>query len=58
MTYRILLALNAKRAIEADLLAVVAAAVWEFTSGSLVENPHGVGKPLTGLLTGLWSARR
>ena len=36
----------------------VAAAVTEFVTGPLLENPHGVGKPLTRELDGYRSARR
>jgi mRNA interferase RelE/StbE len=36
----------------------VATAVVEFLYGSLADNPHRVGKPLTLGLTGLYSARR
>jgi mRNA-degrading endonuclease RelE of RelBE toxin-antitoxin system len=37
---------------------VIAAAAWAFINGALAENPHRAGKPLTGELTGMWSARR
>lgn len=36
----------------------VAAAVTEFLTGALLDNPHRVGKPLTRELTGYHSARR
>ena len=36
----------------------VAAAVVEFLTGALVENPRRVGKPLRGELAGIHSARR
>jgi mRNA interferase RelE/StbE len=36
----------------------VAAAVTEFLTGSLLDNPHRVGKPLTRELSGYHSARR
>lgn len=36
----------------------VAAAVVEFLTGALVENPHRVGKQLRGDLAGISSARR
>ncbi len=36
----------------------VAAAVVEFVTGPLLENPHRVGHPLQRKLAGLWSARR
>jgi mRNA-degrading endonuclease RelE of RelBE toxin-antitoxin system len=37
---------------------VIAAAARAFINGALAENPHRAGKPLTGELTGMWSARR
>ena len=58
MTYRILIAPPARRALEQDLPESVATAAWEFIQGPLAENPHRVGKALTGRLTGYWSARR
>ncbi len=58
MTYRILLAPTARRALESSLPESIAAAAWEFIRGPLAENPHRVGKPLIGALEGLWSARR
>jgi mRNA interferase RelE/StbE len=36
----------------------IAAAVWEFVSGPLLDNPHRVGKALRFELEGLFSARR
>ncbi|WP_234424055.1 type II toxin-antitoxin system RelE/ParE family toxin [Intrasporangium sp. DVR] len=36
----------------------VAAAVIEFLTGALIQNPHRVGKPLRGELAGIHSARR
>ncbi|MFT4034360.1 MAG: type II toxin-antitoxin system RelE/ParE family toxin [Patulibacter sp.] len=48
----------ARRAIEQDLPEKVAAAAVEFIYGPLAENPHRLGKPLRGPLTGRWSARR
>ncbi len=58
MAYRVLLSKGAQRAIEAGLPESVAAAVWEFLSGPLAENPHRVGRQLRGDLAGYWSARR
>jgi len=58
VTFRVVLAPPARRALEFALPEGVAAAAWEFINGALAENPHRVGKPLTGELTGLWSARR
>ncbi len=47
-----------RRALESPLPESVAAAVLEFIIGALSDNPHRLGKPLTGDLTGKWSARR
>ena len=48
----------AVRAIQAKLPEQVAAAVVEFLTGALVDNPDRVGKPLRGDLAGIHSARR
>lgn len=48
----------ARRAIASRLPESVAAAVIEFCDAALAENPHRVGKPLTGPLTGCHGARR
>jgi mRNA interferase RelE/StbE len=48
----------AVRAIRQQLPETVAAAVIEFVTGPLVENPHRVGIPLRGELAGVYSARR
>ena len=40
------------------LAVAVAAAVTEFLTGPLLDNPHRVGKPLTNELRGYHSARR
>ena len=48
----------AARAIRTGLPEAVATAVVEFLTGSLVENPHRVGKPLRGELAGIYAARR
>ena len=58
MTYRIVLAPPARRALETSLPEAVAAAAWEFITGPLAERPHIVGKPLVGRLSGYWVARR
>jgi mRNA-degrading endonuclease RelE of RelBE toxin-antitoxin system len=58
VAYKIRLAPPAIRALERTLPEQVAAAAWEFINGALAENPQRVGKPLTGELAGLWSARR
>ncbi|MPZ26800.1 MAG: type II toxin-antitoxin system RelE/ParE family toxin [Micromonosporaceae bacterium] len=57
MTYRVEFTSAARRDI-AKLPDRVARAIVEFCSGPLAENPHRVGKPLVGELTGLYSARR
>jgi mRNA interferase RelE/StbE len=48
----------ARRAIVARLPESVAAAVIEFCDSALADNPHRVGKPLTGPLWGCHGARR
>jgi mRNA-degrading endonuclease RelE of RelBE toxin-antitoxin system len=45
-------------ALAETLPEAVAAAVWEFVSGPLLDNPHRVGKPLRFELEGYYSARR
>ncbi len=52
----LIVARPARRAID-RLPAKIAIAVVDFVLGPLVENPHRVGKPLRGELTGLHSAR-
>lgn len=56
--YDIALAPAARRALAEDLPEPVAAAIIEFLTGSLLEHPRVVGKPLAGQLSGVWSARR
>jgi mRNA-degrading endonuclease RelE of RelBE toxin-antitoxin system len=60
--YRLSLAPAAPRAITeappAGLPLAVAAAVLEFLTGVLVQNPHRVGKPLLREVAGYHSARR
>jgi len=56
--YELLLSGAARRALERELPLAIALAVWEFCDGPLCENPHRVGKPLGGELTGYFSARR
>jgi len=58
VTYRVILAARARRALSEDLPETVAAACWEFLRGPLSQNPHRVGKPLMGQLEGRYSARR
>lgn len=58
MTYRLVVARSASRALAQDLPEAVAAAVVEFVTGVLLTNPQRVGKPLQPPLDGTWSARR
>jgi len=58
VTYAILLSPRARWALHQDLPEAVAAACAEFVFGALAENPHRVGKPLRGVLSGRFSARR
>jgi mRNA-degrading endonuclease RelE of RelBE toxin-antitoxin system len=56
--YEIVLTPPARRAIAETLPEAVAAAVVDFVTTSLLENPRRVGKPLRDDLSGIWSARR
>jgi mRNA-degrading endonuclease RelE of RelBE toxin-antitoxin system len=56
--YELVLTPPAIRAIQQNLPEAVAAAVVEFLTGALVENPQRVGKSLRGELAGIHSARR
>lgn len=58
MTYRLNVTRTARRDINERLPLSVAAAVIEFVTGALVENPHRVGKPLGQPYEGVWSARK
>jgi mRNA interferase RelE/StbE len=58
VSYALRLSPAARRALETTLSERVAAAVWEFVSGPLLDNPHRVGKPLRFALEGYHSARR
>ena len=58
LRYEIVLTPPARRAISADLPEAVAAAVIEFVTTALLDNPQRVGKPLRDDLSGIWSARR
>jgi len=58
VTYEIVLAPPARRALAGRLPPSVAAAVVEFMTGPLAEDPFRVGKPLRNELEGKWSARR
>ena len=55
--YELVLTAPAQRAIASALPEAVAAAVLEFVTTSLIENPR-VGKELRYDLQGVWSARR
>ncbi len=56
--YELVLTPPARRALSDRLPEAVAAAVIDFLTTALVEQPRRVGKPLREELTGLWSARR
>lgn len=56
--YRLVLSRTATKALTTTLPEKVAAAVYEFLTGPLVENPQRVGKPLTPPLAPAYSARR
>ncbi|MDA8391657.1 MAG: type II toxin-antitoxin system RelE/ParE family toxin [Actinomycetota bacterium] len=56
--YDLVLTPPARRALSDRLPEAVAAAVIDFLTTALVEQPRRVGKPLREELTGLWSARR
>jgi len=56
--YRVAFRGPARRALADRLPEAVAAAVLEFCTGPLAEDPHRVGKPLFGPLLGLHGARR
>jgi mRNA interferase RelE/StbE len=56
--FEIVLTPPARRAIAGELPQAVAAAVIDFLTTVLLENPHRVGKPLRNDLAGVWSARR
>ena len=56
--YELVLTPPAIRVVQSGLPEGIAAAVIEFLTGALVENPHRVGKQLRGDLAGIHSARR
>jgi mRNA-degrading endonuclease RelE of RelBE toxin-antitoxin system len=58
VTYRLVIARSASRALALELPEAVASAVVEFVTGVLLESPQRVGKPLQPPLDGKWSARR
>jgi mRNA-degrading endonuclease RelE of RelBE toxin-antitoxin system len=57
-SYELVLTPPAVRAIQSGLPEGVAAAVIEFLTGALIDNPRRVGKPLRGDLAGIHAARR
>lgn len=56
--YELVLTPPAIRVLQSGLPEGIAAAIIEFLTGALVENPHRVGKQLRGELAGIHSARR
>lgn len=58
MRYGLRLSPSARRALSETLPEQIAAAVWEFVHGPLLDAPHRVGKPLRFDLEGYHSARR
>lgn len=56
--FELVLARPAAKAIAKDLPETVAAAVIEFLTGALVENPRRVGRELRRELAGIYTARR
>lgn len=56
--YELVVAPPARRALTDQLPEPVAAAVIDFLTTALIDNPRRVGKPLRGELAGIWSARR
>jgi mRNA-degrading endonuclease RelE of RelBE toxin-antitoxin system len=56
--YRFRVSASASRSIQELLPESVAAAVVEFITGSLIENPYRAGKPMRGELKGTYAARR
>lgn len=56
--YELVVTPPATRALQGRLPEPVAAAVIEFVTGALIENPHRVGKLLRNDLAGIHAARR
>ncbi len=56
--YELVLTPPAQRALAGNLPEAVAAAVIEFLTNTLTQQPTRVGKPLRDDLAGVWSARR
>jgi len=55
--YELGTAAPARRALAQRLPRDIAAAAVEFITGTLLDQPYRVGKPLSGELTGIFSAR-
>ena len=58
VSYELVVARPAARAIAETLPEAVSAAVIDFITGALIENPHRVGRGLRSELAGIHSARR
>lgn len=56
--YELILTPPARRALTERLPEAVSAAVINFLTTTLIQEPRRVGKPLRGDLAGIWSARR
>lgn len=56
--YRLRIARPAARALVETLPEKVATAACAFVTGPLLDDPHGVGKPLAPPMTPAWTARR
>ena len=56
--YRLRIAQPAARALAETLPEKVATAAYEFIIGTLLDNPHLVGKPLDPPMAPAWTARR
>ncbi|TAL21532.1 MAG: type II toxin-antitoxin system RelE/ParE family toxin [Frankiales bacterium] len=56
--YELVLTPPAVRAVQSRLPEAVAAAVIEFVTGALLDNPRCLGAPLRGDLAGIHAARR
>jgi mRNA-degrading endonuclease RelE of RelBE toxin-antitoxin system len=56
--YELVVTPPARRALIGRLPESIAAAVIDFLTSALVQQPRRVGKPLRGDLAGVWAARR
>lgn len=56
--FELVVARPAARALAEELPEAVAAAVIEFITGRLLDDPRRVGRALRGDLAGVWAARR